>query len=96
MNNPGSEGKQHLYNLQRPQKKIPYRPGAQWPIGARGTKGDWRLPISHNLQYWDVLVKKIIDWSFLPSGFPSPIEPGRFGARMTWKRMMSLGCPDVS
>ncbi|PNV85019.1 MAG: hypothetical protein C0610_13925 [Desulfobacteraceae bacterium] len=61
MNNPGSEGKQHLYNLQRPQKKIPYRPGAQWPIGARGTKGDWRLPISHNLQYWDVLVKKIID-----------------------------------
>lgn len=45
----------------RAQKKNPYRPGAQRPIGARGTKGDWRLPITHNLQYWDVLVKKIID-----------------------------------
>jgi len=44
-----------------PKRKNPYRPGAQRPIGARGTKGDWRLPIGHNLQYWDVLVKKIID-----------------------------------
>ncbi len=55
-----------------PQKKNPYRPGAQRPIGARGTKGDWRLPIRHNLQYWDVLVKKIIDcgsFSFVGAGF---------------------------
>ena len=44
-----------------PKKKSPYRPGAQRPIGARGTKGDWRLPMIYNLQYWDVLVKKIID-----------------------------------
>lgn len=44
-----------------PKKKSPYQPGAQRPIGARGTKGDWRLPMIYNLQYWDVLVKKIID-----------------------------------
>ena len=65
---------QHVSNLQSPEKRIPYRPGAQWPIGARGTKGDWRLPMIHNLQYWDVLVKKIIGYTFLPSGFVSPTE----------------------
>ncbi len=44
----------------KPKKKIPYRPGAQWPIGARGTKGDWHLPMIANLQYLSSFVKKII------------------------------------
>lgn len=59
------------------QKKIPYRPGARWPIGARGTKGDWRLPMIHKIQYWDVLVKKIIEY---PLDFLPPLNRARLTA----------------